>query len=124
MLHPGSWFSDAGAEVDLRPGGAITLTWREHGTLLGRIDVVEPPHRLVARWSEAPDVEPAPGNQTTIEFTVRPDGAGSVLRVVESGFDTLALPPEEQARRRAGNVEGWELELAELVAYIPSTDVS
>jgi uncharacterized protein YndB with AHSA1/START domain len=30
--HLGRWFGDAGAEIDLRPGGAMTLSWEEHGT--------------------------------------------------------------------------------------------
>ena len=32
--HVGTWFGDAGAEIDLRPGGAITgsVSGRAHGT--------------------------------------------------------------------------------------------
>lgn len=116
--HVGTWFADAGAEVDLRPGGALTLRWAEHGTYRGRIDVVERPTRLVVRWSEAPDVEPQPGNQTQIEFTLRADGDATVLRVVESGFDTLGLSEERRAEHRAGNVEGWAEELGELTRYV------
>src|SRR6185436_17881389 len=32
--HVGTWFGDAGAEIDLRPGGAMALRWEERGTLL------------------------------------------------------------------------------------------
>ena len=41
--HVGRWFGDAGAEIDLRPGGAMSLSWREHGTYHGRVEAVEPP---------------------------------------------------------------------------------
>ncbi|MBX9245591.1 SRPBCC domain-containing protein [Actinotalea ferrariae] len=116
--HVGTWFADAGGEVDLRPGGAMTLRWAEYGTYRARIDVVEPPTRLVVRWSEAPDVEPEPGNQTQIEFTLRADGDATLLRVVESGFDTLEMSAERRAEHRAGNVEGWQQELGELTRYV------
>ena len=52
-----------------------------------------------------------------MEFTLTPEGGQTRLRVVESGFRALDLPPEEQARYAAGNTEGWRSELDELVAY-------
>ena len=33
--HIGGWFADAGAEIDLRPGGALVMHWAEHGTANG-----------------------------------------------------------------------------------------
>ena len=33
--HLAGWFSDE-AEIDLRPGGAMVLTWRGHGTYEAR----------------------------------------------------------------------------------------
>jgi uncharacterized protein YndB with AHSA1/START domain len=39
--HFGGWFADSGAEIDLRPGGAMTLSWEEHGTVRARVRVVE-----------------------------------------------------------------------------------
>ena len=41
--HLGRWFGDAGAEIDLRPGGPLSLRWREYGTVHGRVEAVEPP---------------------------------------------------------------------------------
>ena len=32
--HVGTWFGDAGAEIDLRPGGDIEFRWHEHGNTL------------------------------------------------------------------------------------------
>ena len=29
--HVGRWFGDAGAEIDLRPGGEMVMRWAEHG---------------------------------------------------------------------------------------------
>ena len=55
--HLGRWFGDAGAEIDLRPGGAMVLRWAEHGTSRGRVVAVEPHTRFSYRW--APFKEPA-----------------------------------------------------------------
>ena len=42
--HVGVWFGDAGAAIDLRPGGAMALSWEEHGTVRARVERVEAPH--------------------------------------------------------------------------------
>src|SRR6516225_8860415 len=36
--HLAGWFSDE-AEIDLRPGGLMLLTWRGHGVYRARIEV-------------------------------------------------------------------------------------
>lgn len=115
--HVGTWFGDAGAEIDLRPGGALAFRWSEHGTVLGRVERVEPPHRFAYRWAAERGVEPTDGNSTLVEFTLRADGGETLLRVVESGFASLAGDDAERALRREGNVEGWRMELDELIAH-------
>ncbi|HEY6597370.1 MAG TPA: SRPBCC domain-containing protein [Asanoa sp.] len=39
------------------------------------------------------------------------------LRVVESGFASLDIPADEQAKHAEGNQDGWRQELDELRAY-------
>jgi uncharacterized protein YndB with AHSA1/START domain len=116
--HIGRWFGDAGAEVDLRPGGALVLRWREHGTYHARIEQVERPRFFSFRGARLPDTQPRQDDSTLVEFTLVPEGDTTRLRVVESGFRTLNLPEEEQAKYAEGNVEGWISELAELRAYL------
>lgn len=115
--HLGSWFGDAGAEVDLRPGGAMTLTWSEWGTTHARVERVEPPRLFSWRWLLDGEDEPSAGNSTLVEFTLRADGGETLLKVVEAGFDGLALPEEELRRRYASHTGGWQRELDELVAH-------
>jgi len=117
--HVGAWFGDAGAEIELRPGGDFKLSWVEHGTVHGRVEQVEPPHRFAYRWLIAGPAEPTPANSTLVEFTLRADGDGTLLRVVESGFAGLEVDggDAERDRRREDNVGGWRIELDELVAY-------
>jgi uncharacterized protein YndB with AHSA1/START domain len=118
--HVGRWFGDAGAEIDLRPGGAMVLRWTDHGTCRGRVVAVEPHTRFSYRWAPFKDPggeEPAEGNSTLVEFTLRAEGGGTLLRVVESGFAALATSDEQRERNRAGNTRGWEAETDELREY-------
>jgi uncharacterized protein YndB with AHSA1/START domain len=119
-VHLGRWFGDAGAEIDLRPGGAMVLRWTEGGTSRGRVVAVEPPTRFAYRWAPFKDPggqEPVDGNSTLVEFTLQPEGDATRLRVVESGFASLATSEEQRARNFNGNTEGWERETDELRAY-------
>ena len=118
--HVGRWFGDAGAEIDLRPGGAMVLRWSEYGTNRGRVVAVDPPTRFSYRWApfkEPGGEEPVEGNSTLVEFTLQPEGDGTRLRVVESGFASLATSEEQRATNHAGNSAGWRQELDELREY-------
>ena len=118
--HVGRWFGDAGAEIDLREGGEMIVLWREHGSVRARIEAIEPHTRLAYRWAPFKDPggeEPVEGNSTLVEFTLAPDGDGTRLRVVESGFASLATSEEQRAQNHAGNTEGWSAELGDLADY-------
>ena len=122
--HLGAWFGDAGAEIDLRPGGAMALSWEEHGTVRARVERVEPPRRFSYRWASKMDAEPEEGASTLVEFTLEPAGAGTLLRVVETGFAALELPAGEQAKRADGNTEGWDYEMRDLSEYARSAEAA
>ena len=119
--HLGTWFGDDGAEVDLRPGGTLTLRWKEHGTFHTTIAAVEPPRLLSWRWTINAGEEPREDNSTLVEFILTPEGDGTRLRVVESGFRGLDLPEEQRAARVADNTQGWFEELEELRQYVLQT---
>jgi uncharacterized protein YndB with AHSA1/START domain len=109
--HVGSWFCDAGAEIDLRPGGAMVLRWTEHGTTHARVVDVEPHRRFSYRWAAEAESEQIEGNSTLVEFTLDPTDQGTRLRVVESGFEELAVTDEQRRARIEDNSEGWEIQL-------------
>jgi uncharacterized protein YndB with AHSA1/START domain len=118
--HLGTWFGDAGAEIDLREGGDLELRWQEHGTSRGRVERVDEPTAFSFRWAPFQDpggVEPTDGNSTLVEFTLATEGDGTRLRVVESGFTGLETSPEQRRKNYEGNTEGWSLELGELAEY-------
>ena len=114
--HLAGWFSDE-ATIDLRPGGAMLLTWREHGAYRARIETVEPPHTFAFRWVLRAGEEPVQGGSTLVVMTLTPTEGGTRLRVLESGFSDLAWPEHERVRYAGQNAKGWTKELGELRAY-------
>src|SRR5215207_1038219 len=117
--HLGHWFADGGAEIDLRPGGAMSLTWQRQGTVHGRVETVEPPHRFAYRWVHRRDSleEASPANSTLTEFTLAAEGDGTRVSVVESGFDALDLDEAARAELFASHARGWAIELGELADH-------
>ncbi len=114
--HLAGWFSDE-ATIDLRPGGAMLLTWHGHGVYRARVETVEPPRMFAFRWVLRDGEEPVEGGSTLVEMTLTPTEAGTRLKVVESGFADLSWPEHEQARYLSQNTDGWNKELDELRAY-------
>ena len=114
--HVARWFSDE-AQIDLRPGGAMRLTWHGHGTYPGRVEAVEPPHRFAFRWVRREDDEPGEGTSTLVEITLAGEGPRTRLRVVETGFQRLTWAEEDKARYADENSQGWSHELTELRDY-------
>jgi uncharacterized protein YndB with AHSA1/START domain len=106
--HVGRWFGDAGAEIDLRPGGALSLTWEEFGTVTGTVERVEPTTVFAYRWKLA-DV-----GETRVQFTLSDTGDGTRLHVIESGFESLA---RDQKHHLDDHTEGWGIELGHLDEY-------
>ncbi len=64
--HLGTWFGDAGAEIDLREGGELELRWEKHGTTRGRIERVDEPTAFAFRWApyNYPGAAPSPSPET------------------------------------------------------------
>jgi uncharacterized protein YndB with AHSA1/START domain len=113
--HLGRWFGDAGAEIDLRPGGRLTLSFEGHGTSVGRVERVEEPAAFSFRWARTRETEPAPGDETLVEFTLTETADGTLVQVRESGFASLT---GDAAGYRRGNVDGWAEKTAELQRYL------
>jgi uncharacterized protein YndB with AHSA1/START domain len=109
-----AWFGER-ASIDLRPGGAATLTFAGGVTVDMRIERVEEPTVFAYTW-RLPDLPEEDPRRTCVEFTLDPAGEGTVLRVVESGF--AQLPLDTRRETYDSHREGWTRELAELVEHL------
>jgi len=80
------------AEVDgdLRPGGEFHRVSAD-GESTGRVDVCEPPRRLLVTMRDS-DPRPGQPEQTEIEATLTADGDGTILVVEERGLPLPLLP--------------------------------
>lgn len=79
------------------------------------IVAVEPLRRLAFRWN------PLPGDEfaeltTLVEFTLSERAGGTVVDIVESGFD--ALPEQHRDSTFDGNSEGWALQARLIGKYL------
>jgi uncharacterized protein YndB with AHSA1/START domain len=102
------WFMNV-AEVDLRRGGRLRHSWDGYGTTEGRVLEADPPHRFVFTWDEGPEL-----GETTIAIDLTPEGDGTRLRLVESGFQA----GDDWDRLYADHADGWTQELENLRAWI------
>jgi len=123
-----AWFGTA-AEVDLRPGGAVTFTWDESAaggrrhTNSAMVEVVDRPNRFVFRWRPFGGYETLPltaGPFTRVEFLLDDHPEGTRVRVIESGF--ASLPPDVRRVQHQANSRGWDRELGDLGVYLAATE--
>ncbi|MFE1165934.1 SRPBCC domain-containing protein [Nocardiopsis sp. NPDC058789] len=111
VSRPG-WFINDGRVVDHRidevEDGVHLVHDPTHGEFLVRTEKLDPPHHAVFSWLGRVDDK----QSTRVEIWVRERPGGVTLTVVESGFETLGLAEAELRDHVAGQIEGWEIELA------------
>jgi len=100
-------------ELDPRPGGALRINFGPGYVAVGTYLEVEPHTRLVYTWGWAEKGSSVlPPGASTVELTLEPAGAATLLRLRHSG-----LP--EEAFEFHGN--GWDESLSELHRRIAMT---
>lgn len=109
-----AWFGER-ATIDLRPGGAASMTFAGGTTVEMRVERVEEPSVFGYTW-RLPDLPEDDPRRTYVEFTLEPMGDATLLRVVETGF--AQLPVETRRGTYDSHSEGWERELGELVDHL------
>lgn len=120
------WFANE-AEVDLQPGGDLLFRFDSGIDGKGVVEKVEPPHLFAFRWiSPEPgrDMVAAQGHYTTVEFSLRAAGEGTLLRVAESGFAALEGTAAENAELAERHDGGWGMFLERLAKLAAGADVS
>jgi uncharacterized protein YndB with AHSA1/START domain len=118
----GTWF---GAKLtgDFSPGatvsGPITTKGYEHLTMSVTVERVEKERLLAFRWIPY-DVDPkadSSGEPTTlVEFHLEEGPDGTLLTVVESGFDKVPLA--RRAKAFESNSEGWAEQLKNIERHV------
>lgn len=118
----GSWFGVA-MEGAFTPGatvrGRITSKGYEHVTMEIAIETVEPERLFTFRWhphAVEPEVDYSSEPSTLVSFELEEVPEGTMLKVVESGFDRVPLA--RRAKAFAMNDEGWSSQLKAIERYL------
>lgn len=100
------WFSEkADFEPAIGHDGRIRMSARTTYNI--HVESVEPNKRFAFRWAH-PDGETAgENNSMRVEFTFHKQGEATLLRVVESGFDTVDWPDDAKREYFDGHDSGW-----------------
>src|SRR6478609_8243097 len=110
VTEPGFWVADqASPPGTVAEEGESTVAKNSHyGDFPVRVERVEPPTYVAYRWASAfPGNELRDDNSTLIEFTLADVAGKTRLRVVESGFGSLAGGDELRRKALEDNTGGW-----------------
>ncbi|WP_265521481.1 SRPBCC domain-containing protein [Oerskovia flava] len=114
------WFGQRASLPDLRVGGEGSVGFDGHGDFAIRIEEYDEPTTFAFTWSDVAGEPLRPDGSTLVRFTLEADGAATVLRVVESGFEHLGDPVASMESNRGG----WTSELDELAAFLDAQPAS
>lgn len=118
----GTWFRavlDGPFVAGERVSGRITYPGYEHLRMDVLVEKIEPERLFSLRWHPSaiePDVDYSNEPTTLVEFRLEEVAEGTLLTIVESGFD--ALPAQRRAEAYRGNEEGWTEQLRNIEAHV------
>src|SRR5262249_18004967 len=120
----GSWFGAAFSDA-FAPGarvrGPVTMKPYDHLTIDITIEDMEPERRFSWRWhphavDRKRDYSDEP--TTLVTFTLEEVEGGTMLTVVESGFD--GIPAARRADAFRGNEGGWAYQMESIAKHVTS----
>ncbi len=119
----GRWFGVALQGQHFIPGqrvrGAVTYPGYEHLTWDVQVEQMLPEERFSFRWhpyaiDPAHDYTAEP--TTLVQFELEPHGGGTLLRVIESGFD--GIPSERRLKAFRMNSRGWDEQMSNIENHL------
>jgi uncharacterized protein YndB with AHSA1/START domain len=121
----GDWFGVNLKGLSFAPGrhvrGQIMIPGFEHVVFEIWVERMEPERTFSFRWHPAavePGVDYSKEPTTLVEFELEDAEGGTLLTVVESGFDQV--PPERRLGAFRMNTEGWEIQIKNIEKHVAS----
>jgi uncharacterized protein YndB with AHSA1/START domain len=118
----GAWFG-VNLKGEFVPGttvsGNITHKGYEHLTMVLIVERMDKERLLSFRWHPHaidPKVDYSSEPMTLVEFQIEEGKEGTVLTVVESGFDEVPLA--RRAKAFEGNEAGWEAQMKNIERHV------
>jgi uncharacterized protein YndB with AHSA1/START domain len=118
--HVRNWWPDE-ANYEVAPGVAgeivfIGPTGERTPVAFEVVDAIAP--RLFAfRWTHGADEPPVAGNSMLVVFELEPAGAGTTLRMTETGFRERGWEAAVLEETFRDHEQGWDHFMARLAAY-------
>lgn len=115
----GQWFKvalDNGFVPGQRVTGKMTYPGYEGWPFEATVERIEPQTLFSLRWAPGTDPGSANAPTTLVEFHLQDAPGGTLLTVVESGFDGLPEALRDKVFR--GNDEGWSIQTQNIKAYV------
>jgi uncharacterized protein YndB with AHSA1/START domain len=119
----GTWFGVNLKGIRFAPGqkarGNITYPGYEHIMFEAEIERVEPQSLLSYRWhpyAVDQSVDYSAEEPTLVTFTLADAADGTLLTVVESGFDKV--PPQRREEAFRMNSRGWDAQLDNIMRHL------
>jgi len=100
-------------------GGFITWPGYEHLRMEVVVQKIEPERLFSYTWHPYgidPKVDYSKETPTLVEFTLEKSAKGTLLKVIESGFDKI--PSERRAEAFRMNENGWSQQLKNIESYV------
>jgi len=118
----GEWFGvklTSDFAPSARVQGQITISGFDHLTVEIYVDRIEPEHLFSYRWHPYaidPKVDYSSEPTTLVVFTLEDIEGGTLLKVVEAGFDQIPITRRQEAFRM--NSEGWTAQTKNIERYV------
>jgi uncharacterized protein YndB with AHSA1/START domain len=119
--HLREWWPDE-ATFEPVPGATGELVFGDRGDPAGHVPVltvveVEPPRRFSFWWSDDAEVA-AEGNSLLVTFDLEPAGAGTTVRMTETGFREQGWEAAVLEEAYRDHVNGWDHFMPRLAQYV------
>ncbi len=113
VTEPGWWIGDGEPprRTVERDGDVVIVDFPPYGRFPVLLVSSDAPRYVAYRSGDDASLVPAEDNATLVEFFLSEQPGGTLLRVVESGFDVLYPSAERRAAAFEDNVEGWRIQL-------------
>ncbi len=116
--HIAQWWTDD-ASFDTAPGAVGELVFGERVDVIPMTVVdVDRPRLFSFRWAYADGKVDDSAGSMLVTFELTPSGAGTTVRLVETGFREMGWEAAKLEAEYNQHVEGWDIFVPRLADYI------
>ncbi len=121
-VHIREWWH-AEADLEPAPGATGELVWGDEATARAHVAPItvvdaEPPRLFSFRWVYPHGEVATPANSLLVTFELVPSGAGTTVRLTESGFREMGWEAAHLEELYNDHSTGWDTHLAGLRDYL------